>query len=121
MAEGLLRHLAGDRYDVSSAGTHPVGLNPGAVTAMQELNIDISSQRSKPMDEFMGQTFDYVITVCDRAKEACPRWPHTGRLLHWSFEDPAAVTGSPEEQCRAFCTVRDQIKARIKGFLSTGL
>lgn len=79
MAEGLLRHLAGDRYDVSSAGTHPVGLNPGAVTAMQELGIDISAQRSKRMDEFVDQAFDYVITVCDRAKESCPRWPHTER------------------------------------------
>jgi arsenate reductase len=114
MAEGLLRHLAGDRYDVSSAGTHPVGLNPGAIAAMQELDIDISAQRSKSMEEFIGQTFDYVVTVCDRAKESCPRWPHTGRLVHWSFEDPAAASGSAEEQRHAFRTVRDQIKARIE-------
>jgi len=73
MAEGLLRHLAGDRYDVSSAGTHPAGLNSGAVAAMQELQIDISAQRSKRIDEFVDQAFDYVITVCDRAKESCPR------------------------------------------------
>jgi arsenate reductase len=116
MAEGLLRHLAGDRYDVSSAGTHPVGLNPGAVTAMQELGIDISAQRSKRMDEFVDQAFDYVITVCDRAKESCPRWPHTGRLLHWSFEDPAAVLAPAEERRKAFRTVRDQIKSRIEEF-----
>ena len=98
MAEGLFRHLAGDRYDVYSAGTHPIGLNPGAVTAMQELGIDISAQRSKSIHEFTQQAFDYVITVCDRAKDSCPRWSHTERLVHWSFEDPAAAIGSPEEQ-----------------------
>jgi arsenate reductase len=119
IAEGLLRHLAGDRYDALSAGTHPVGLNPGAVAAMRELGIDISAQRSKSMDEYVDQAFDYVITVCDRAKESCPRWPHTGRLLHWSFDDPAVVTGSPEQQLQAFRTVRDQIKAHLEEFLST--
>jgi arsenate reductase (thioredoxin) len=118
MAEGLLRHLAGDRYDALSAGTHPVGLNPGAVAAMRELGIDISAQRSKRMDEFVDQAFDYVITVCDRAKESCPRWPHTGWLLHWSFDDPAATMGSPEEQRKAFRTVRQQIKAHIEGFIT---
>jgi arsenate reductase len=119
MAEGLLRHLAGDRYDAMSAGTHLVGLNPGAVAAMRELGIDISAQRSKRMDEFVDQAFDYVITVCDRAKESCPRWPHTGRLLHWSFADPAVVTGSPEQQRQAFRMVRDQIKAHLDECLST--
>ncbi|THJ18638.1 MAG: arsenate reductase ArsC [Nitrospira sp. CG24B] len=119
MAEGLLRHLAGDRFDALSAGTHPVSLNPGAVAAMRELGIDISAQRSKRMDEFVDQAFDYVITVCDRAKESCPRWPHTGRLLHWSFDDPAVVTGSPEQQRQAFRTVRDHIKAHLEEFLST--
>jgi arsenate reductase (thioredoxin) len=118
IAEGLLRHLAGDRYDALSAGTHPVGLNPGAVAAMRELGIDISAQRSKRMDEFVDQAFDYVITGCDRAKESCPRWPHTGRLLHWSFDDPAATMGSPEEQRKAFRTVREQIKAHIEGFIT---
>jgi arsenate reductase len=119
MAEGLLRYLAGDRYDVYSAGTHPLGLNPDAVTAMQELGIDISAQRSKRMDEFVDQAFDYVITVCDRAKDSCPRWPRTGHLVHWSFEDPAASLGPPEERHKAFRTVRDQIKARLEEFLST--
>ena len=82
MAEGLLRYLAGEQYDAYSAGVHPVGLNPDAVAAMQDLGIDISSQRSKHMDKFVDQAFDYVITVCDRAKESCPRWPYAGRLLH---------------------------------------
>jgi len=108
MAEGLLRCPAGDRYDVSSAGTHPVGLNPGAVSAMQELGIDISAQRSKSMDEFT-----------DQAKESCPRWPHAGRLVHWSFNDPAAATGSPEDRQNAFRAVRDQIKARIEAFITS--
>ena len=118
MAEGVLRHLAGDRYDVYSAGTHPAGLNPGAVVAMQELGWDISSHRSKSMDEFIDQGFDYVITVCDRAKESCPRWPHTGRLVHWSFEDPAAVLEPSDERRKAFRRVRDQIKTRIEEFFS---
>lgn len=120
MAEGLLRHLAGDQFDVYSAGTHPGGLNPGAVIAMQEMGVDVSAQRSKSMDEFFDQGFDYVITVCDRAKESCPRWPHTGHLVHWSFDDPAAATGSREEQHQAFRTVRDQIKARIEEFFLVG-
>lgn len=118
MAEGLLRHLAGNRYDAASAGTHPIGLNPGAVAAMQELGVDVSAQRSKSMDEFTDQAFDYVITVCDRAKDSCPRCPRAGRLVHWSFEDPAATMGFPEEKRKAFRTVRDQIKARIEGFIT---
>ncbi|NGZ10457.1 MAG: arsenate reductase ArsC [Nitrospira sp. LK70] len=118
MAEGLLRYLAGDWYDVSSAGTHPVGLNPGAVTAMQELGIDISAQRSKRMEEFVDQAFDYVITVCDRAKESCPRWPHTGRLVHWSFEDSAVALRPPEERRNVFRMVRDQVKERLEEFIT---
>ncbi|MHC9063458.1 arsenate reductase ArsC [Nitrospira sp. CMX1] len=115
MAEGLLRHPAEDRYAVYSAGTHPVGLNPGAVMAMQELNLDISAQQSKHMDAFTDQAFDYVITVCDRAKESCPHWLHT-----WSFEDPAAVLEPDEERRTVFRTVRDQIKTRIEKFFSIG-
>ncbi len=103
MAEGLLRHLAGDRYDVSSAGTHPVGLNPGAVAAMQELGIDISAQRSKSVDEFTDQAFDYVITVCDRAKDTYPRWASRRASSPLEFrEDPAAATGSLEDRQNAF-------------------
>lgn len=120
MAEGLLRHPAEDRYAVYSAGTHPVGLNPGAVMAMQELNLDISAQQSKHMNTFADQAFDYVITVCDRAKESCLRWSHTGRLVHWSFVDPVAVLEPPEERRTVFRTVRDQIKTRIEKFFSIG-
>ena len=117
MTEGLLRHLAGDGYDVCSAGTDPVGVNPNAVATMQELGIDISSQRSKQIDEFLGQVFDYVITVCDRAKDSCPRWPHAGRLIHWNFEDPASVMGSTEEQRKVFRRVQDQIKEQLDAFI----
>lgn len=117
MAEGWLRHLAGDRFEVFSAGTHPVGLNPGSVEAMSEVGIDISGHRSKPVAEFMGQRFDHVITVCDRAREACPMWPGPTHLLHWSFDDPAAATGSEDERRLLFQRVRDEISLRIQSFL----
>jgi arsenate reductase (thioredoxin) len=118
MAEGLLRHLAGDRFDVSSAGTHSVGLNPGAVEAMGELGIDISPHRSKHMAEFIDMNFHYVITVCDRARDSCPRWPHAATVVHWNFEDPAAAGGTPQERRGAFRTVRDQIRQHIEAFLA---
>ncbi|HMS83819.1 MAG TPA: arsenate reductase ArsC [Nitrospira sp.] len=110
MAEVLLHHLAGDRYDVLSAGTHPVGLNPVAVAVMQELGIDMSAYRSKHMGEFRDQPFDYVMTVCDRAKESCLCWPHMGNLIHWSFEDPAVTIGTSEAQRHAF--IQCGIKSR---------
>lgn len=117
IAEALLRQLAGDRFESFSAGTHPVGLNPGAVAAMKEVDIDISGQRSKSMIEFLGQPFDYVITVCDRAKESCPNWPQASKVMHWSFEDPAAAIGSAQDRRQAFREVRDQIADRISEFL----
>ncbi|HXH86464.1 MAG TPA: arsenate reductase ArsC, partial [Nitrospira sp.] len=107
MAEALLGLMAGDHFEAFSTGTHPVGLNPGAIEAMEELGVDISQQRSKHVSEFVGQPFDYVITVCDRAKEACPNFPAASHLLHWSFDDP---TIAPEEQRRdVFRRVRDEI------------
>jgi arsenate reductase (thioredoxin) len=114
MAEGLLRKVAGERFEVFSAGTRPVRLNPNAVKAMAEVGIDISGHRSKSVDEFAGQTFDYVITVCDNARESCPIFPGTGQRLHRSFEDPAAVTGG--EQLEAFRRVRDDIGEWLKEF-----
>jgi arsenate reductase len=116
MAEGWLRHLAGDRFDVFSAGTCPVGLNPGSVEAMAEVGIDISHQRSKNVGEFAGQPFDYVITVCDRAKESCPRWPDATHLLHWSFDDPAVVSDAAARRIE-FRRVRDEIGRSIREFL----
>ncbi len=115
MAEGLLRRLAGDCFDVFSAGTRPVGLNPNAVKVMAEVGVDISSHRSKPADEFSGQQFDYVITVCDSAKESCPIFPGGGEHIHHSFDDPAATPIN--QQLSAFRQVRDQIHAWLKSFI----
>lgn len=119
MAEGFLRHLAGKRFEAASAGTHPSVLNPGAVLAMQEIGADISGHRSKNVAEFLGEQFDYVITVCDRAKESCPVFPGAKATLHWSFDDPAETTGSEEDRRRVFRRVRDEIGARIRDFLGT--
>lgn len=116
MAEGWLRHVAGDRYEVFSAGTQPVGLNPGSVEAMAEVGIDISQHRSKPATEFTAIPLDYVITVCDCAKETCPRWPGPTRLIHWSFDDPAAVSDATERR-QIFRRVRDEIASSIRQFL----
>lgn len=117
MAEGLLRHLAGDRFEVFSAGTQPVGLNPLAVAVMREQGINISRHRSKGMNEFAGQQFDYVITVCDQARESCPVPPPSTKRLHWSFEDPAAAKGPAEVREAIFRRVRDEIAARIRQFI----
>jgi arsenate reductase len=108
MAEGLLRHLAGDRFEVFSAGTRPSQVNPNAVRAMEEIGVDISSHDSKSADGFAGRDFDFVITVCDSARESCPFFPGCGVRLHHSFEDPAAAPA--EEQMQRFRVVRDQIR-----------
>jgi len=118
MAEGLLQHLAGDRFEVFSAGTRPAGLNPNAVTAMAELGINIAGSRSKSVDEFAGQSFDYVFTVCDSAKESCPVFPGGAKKLHESFDDPAAA--SADQQLEVFRKVRDQIAQRLQDFLRSG-
>jgi arsenate reductase len=120
MAEGLLRHLAGNHFEVMSAGTEATHVRPLAIRAMDELGIDISGQESKTLDRYLGDTFDYVITVCDDANEACPVFPGAKRRLHWSFEDPAQARGSEEERLRVFQSVRDEIKERIEGELPTG-
>lgn len=117
MAEGWLRHLAGDRYEVFSAGTKPVGLNPGSVEAMAEVGIDISQHRSKHVDEYATQSIDYVVTVCDRAKETCPRWPGRTTVIHWSFDDPAAVAAVDDRRL-VFRRVRDEIASAIRQFLA---
>ena len=114
MAEGFLRHLAGDRFEVHSAGTEATAVRPQAIEVMCELGIDISGQQSKTLERYLGQPFDYVITVCDEANEACPVFPGAIRRLHWSFEDPAQATGSEEERLRVFRSVRKQIVERIK-------
>jgi len=114
MAEGLLRHDAGDRFDVESAGTKASSVRPEAITAMSEIGIDISGHRSKNVDEFAGQQFDYVITVCDNARETCPVFFGAEEKLHRSFEDPAAFTGSNEERLAVFRRVRDELRAWLR-------
>jgi arsenate reductase len=116
MAEALLRHIAGERYDVYSAGTHPKGLHPLTVEAMRNLNIDMSAHTSKDVGVFSGQRFDYVITVCDRAKQSCPVFPGAAPI-HWGFDDPAEATGNREEQLHAFLRVRDEILSRLQLFI----
>lgn len=116
MAEGLLRAMAGDRLEVASAGTRPSVVNPLAIQAMSEIGIDISSHRSKSVDEFSGCHFDLVITVCDNARQECPSLL-MGQKLHWSFDDPAAATGTEEERLQEFRRVRDEIWTRLKEFL----
>jgi len=116
MAEGLLRHDAGNVYEVFSAGTKPSHVRPEAITVMREVGIDISGHRSKSVDEFAGQDFDYVITVCDNAKESCPIFPAKTKRIHWSIEDPAAVQGSQGEALTTFRRVRDELRARLQAF-----
>ena len=116
MAEGLLRHDAGDRFDVASAGTHPTRVRSEAIEVMQEIGIDISSHHSKSVDEFADKQFDYILTVCDHAKESCPLYPVHGRRLHRSFQDPAAFEGSDQERLNTFREVRDQIRSYLRNF-----
>jgi arsenate reductase len=116
MAEGLLRHDGGDRFEVYSAGVAPTSVRQEAIAVMQENGINISHHRSKPVDEFLGQEFDYVITVCDNANEQCPVFPGKTQRLHWSFPDPAATEGSHETRLAAFREIRDQIRKRFKKF-----
>ncbi len=116
MAEGLLRHDAGDRFEVESAGTNPSRVRQEAIAVMKELGIDISGQRSKSVDEFRDQSFDYVLTVCDNANESCPIYPGHANRFHHSFEDPATVEGSEEQRLSAFRMVRDQIRQYLRTF-----
>jgi arsenate reductase len=114
MAEGLLRRFAGDRFEVYSAGTEATSVRPEAVAAMAELGLDISGQESETLERYLGEPFDYVITVCDDANEACPVFPGAKNRLHWSFRDPSRVAGSDEERLAMFREVRDEIRARIE-------
>ena len=114
MAEGLLRNLAGNKFDVVSAGTKPKGLHPRSVEVMKEIGIDVSRQASKDLKQFLNQKFDYVITVCDRAKQQCPIFPGA-EPVHWGFDDPAEAPLDKELQ--TFRRVRDEILQRLRLFL----
>ena len=117
MAEGLFRREGGTVYEVHSAGTKPSHVRPEAIAAMKEIGIDISGHRSKSVDEFIDQPFDYVVTVCDNARESCPVFPARTERIHWTFEGPASVQGSEAERLAAFQRIRDQIHDQIRDFV----
>jgi len=114
MAEGFLRHMAGDRFEVFSAGVKPTQVNPLAIKVMAEAGVDISKHRSKSAMEFIGQQFDYIITVCDNAKQTCPVFPGKHEKIHWDLEDPAEAQGSEEERIVVFRKIRDEIRKKIE-------
>lgn len=119
MAEGLLRDMAGDKFEVYSAGVEPTSVHPLAKKVMKEIGIDISGQQSKSVDEFLDKEFDYVITVCDNARQTCPFFPGNHELLHWSLEDPAIALGSEEERLLMFRKIRDQLRDYIQKLVNT--
>jgi len=114
MAEGILKKLYGDSYEVYSAGTQPTSVNPYAIKVMTEIGIDISSYRVKSVEEFLGMNFDYIVTVCDHAKATCPFFPGGVNYLHQGFEDPSQFTGTEAEILAGFRRVRDEIKEWIE-------
>jgi arsenate reductase len=116
MAEGLLRHDAGERFEVESAGTKPGIVRPEAIAVMKEIGIDISGHRSKHVDEFEGRHFDYAITVCDNAREGCPVFFGAAKRLHHNFDDPAALNGSDEERLALFRRVRGELRNYLSDF-----
>ena len=118
MGEGLFRHIGGEHWEVHSAGTQPSLVRPEAIAVMKELGIDLNDHRSKSVDQFTGQIFDYVVTVCDNARDNCPVFPSNARRIHWSFEDPAAVEGTEEVRLAAFRRIRDQIRDRVGEFFA---
>lgn len=120
MAEGFLNALYGDLYEAYSAGTEPSRVNPYAIRAMAEIGIDISHHRSKHLREFLGMEFDYVITVCDSAKDSCPFFPGGKRYIHQGFEDPSKAQGSEEEIMEKFRRIRDEIRAWVESFFGWG-
>jgi len=118
MAEGLLRYMAGDRFEASSAGTEKTSVHPLAVRAMGEVGIDISAHSSKRYEDVEGHGWDCVITVCDDANERCPIVPGSVKRLHWSFEDPSRASGDEAHRLAVFRRVRDQIRARLTTWLN---
>jgi arsenate reductase len=117
MAEGFLRHHGGKRFEVFSAGIIPSRVHPMAVEVMEERRIDITGHRSKSVDEFLGQSFNYIVTTCDDARNGCPVFPGSGKRLHWGLEDPAAAEGSKRERLKVFRRVRDDLEELIRSHL----
>ena len=118
MAEGLLRDIAGDRFEVFSAGTEATRVRPEAISVMAEMGVDISAQKSETLDRYLGESLDLVVTVCDDANESCPVFPGARERLHWSFPDPSKAAGGYDERLLAYRNVRDRIRARIEGELA---
>ncbi len=118
MAEGLLRNLAADRFEVASAGTEASAVRPEAIAVMAEVGIDISRHTSKTLDRYLAEQWDYVITVCDEANEACPYFPGASERSHWSFPDPSNAHGDEEQRIAVFRDVRTQIALRIRMFVA---
>ena len=118
MAEGFLRHLAGDRFEAASAGAQATQVNPDAIRVMKEVGIDISGHRSKDVSEFQGQRFTYVVRVCDRAKETCPIFLGAFRSFDWGLDDPASAVGTEAERLAVFRRVRDETEARVREFIA---
>lgn len=118
MAEGWLRALAGDRYEVASAGTEATRVHPLAIRVMKEVGVDLGGHASKTLDRFRRTPWDFVITVCDAANERCPLFPGAGRRIHWSFDDPSGAVGSDLERLATFRRVRDEIRARLAAWLA---
>jgi arsenate reductase len=118
MAEGFLRAMAGDRFEIASAGTEATRVHPLTIRAMDEIGIDLSGHTSKTLDQFLGQPWDYVITVCDSANERCPAFPARTTRIHWSFADPSQAAGTEEERLGIFRRVRDEILARLRAWLA---
>lgn len=114
MAEGLLKQICGDRFDIHSAGTQPIGVSPEAVEVLRETGIDISNNKSKSVDSFADREFDYILTVCDNARENCPYFPAKTRMVHHAFEDPWFAEGGHDERLGAFRRVRDKIEAYLR-------
>lgn len=117
MAEGFFRHYGKGAIEAASAGVAPSVVSTRAIAVMRELGIDISDHRSDPVDMYLGQPWDYVITVCDNAKEQCPHFPGDVKRLHWPFDDPAEATGSEEQVLGVFRRVRDEIQERVRGWV----
>jgi arsenate reductase (thioredoxin) len=118
MAEGLLRNMAGDKFETFSAGINPTSVHPLAKKVLEEIGIDISGHYSKGIDEFLDKEFDYVVTVCDNARQTCPFFPGAHELLHWNLEDPAAAQGSEEEGLMVFRNIRDRIRENIRQLIA---
>ena len=119
MAEGLMREMGGNNFEVVSAGISPTQVRSEAIEVMKEIGIDISQHFSKDVDRFVADRFDYVITVCDNANKHCPVFPGRAKRIHWSFADPAQVEGDGPTKVSAFRTIRDEIKQRIATFIDS--